>query len=78
MATVVLYLQWRAGQLPGLTSSEKPKMAIPANLQWRAGQLPGLTRRSDQVQLAVHGRLQWRAGQLPGLTTSSLTSRALL
>ena len=37
-------LQWRAGQLPGLT---KPvsfcAAAAAAPLQWRAGQLPGLT-----------------------------------
>ena len=40
---MVFVLQWRAGQLPGLTGVRLPGGLPPVSLQWRAGQLPGLT-----------------------------------
>ena len=36
-------LQWRAGQLPGLTVLLALGVRKALSLQWRAGQLPGLT-----------------------------------
>ena len=36
-------LQWRAGQLPGQTSTTPTRIGCIRSLQWRAGQLPGQT-----------------------------------
>ena len=60
-------LQWRAGQLPGQTATDKITHAGVVALQWRAGQLPGQTVGHPR-QCRVDRRLQWRAGQLPGQT----------
>ncbi len=60
-------LQWRAGQLPGLTIFQLWAAYRSLNLQWRAGQLPGLTQGLLRGMSAEFS-LQWRAGQLPGLT----------
>ena len=40
---LVMLLQWRAGQLPGQTSSPGRRPVVAKQLQWRAGQLPGQT-----------------------------------
>ncbi len=45
--TAAQALQWRAGQLPGLTQGLTYDTVNGSDLQWRAGQLPGLTRSSD-------------------------------
>ena len=42
-ATVQIYLQWRAEQLPGQTSFDQAKVMRLLSLQWRAEQLPGQT-----------------------------------
>ena len=62
-------LQWRAGQLPGLTRIDRSDALIGVDLQWRAGQLPGLTEAASEFYDNDYF-LQWRAGQLPGLTPS--------
>ena len=64
-------LQWRAGQLPGLTGDLDAYDTGNVVLQWRAGQLPGLTVQSTLAQV-IEAHLQWRAGQLPGLTLEVL------
>ena len=61
-------LQWRAGQLPGLTRIDRSFQLGMMSLQWRAGQLPGLTK-CEWLSRTDKPALQWRAGQLPGLTS---------
>ena len=61
-------LQWRAGQLPGQTTSTPRQRDPPrasASMEGRAIARPndGLAVEDDA------GKLQWRAGQLPGQTT---------
>ena len=55
---LIMNLQWRAGQLPGLTPRTRTTTASTYILQWRAGQLPGLTR-SDSAMLL--------GGQIPSM-----------
>ena len=67
-------LQWRAGQLPGQTSSGQTCTPSAPSLQWRAGQLPGQTELGALVPTRS-GCLQWRAGQLPGQTAERVETR---
>ena len=62
-----IFLQWRAGQLPGQTGYPAVTLAEAQVLQWRAGQLPGQTA-PDTCSPTDPAPLQWRAGQLPGQT----------
>ena len=66
-----LSLQWRAGQLPGQTSTRPPGRRETGRLQWRAGQLPGQTAKAAAMPRGTVA-LQWRAGQLPGQTDQGL------
>ncbi len=54
-------LQWRAGQLPGLTRVSMMLSVASQLLQWRAGQLPGLTglghlRHIPEASPSMEGR----------------------
>ena len=43
--SLMVALQWRAGQLPGQTGGAPMARVVALRLQWRAGQLPGQTDR---------------------------------
>ena len=69
-------LQWRAGQLPGQTSSHVWIICraglVQASMEGRAIARPNPPARPpDAAGLA----LQWRAGQLPGQTSTTVDSR---
>ena len=61
-------LQWRAGQLPGLTRPAEPvsEQGVTPSMEGRAAARPDVAQ-AVAAALCSHD-LQWRAGQLPGLT----------
>ena len=69
-------LQWRAGQLPGLTRcGENPRGRCSApSMEGRAAARPDYGNPYGPSYLEP--LLQWRAGQLPGLTSPSARKRS--